>query len=299
MAWFKKKPNELERLANIVDEVQVIAMLRFSAHGVPVSVVEGTTGMDTVLVSAQGSQYPLHSLIARALEGDLDDVMGLVTSHVDGLVAAEAEPDVDQLSDAEWLELARVRLMPVEAATTVGAQYARRVTDDFAVMLCLDYPSHITYLSDESLNGKDPIELAAAGLAAVMAEPVEAVEQIEPGIWLLQGSSPYTATKVLGLEHLVDSVLPAAPHGVLFGVPHRHAIVAHVVRGMDAVEGVSSLSALVRANATDSAPGGALSTSLYFWHEGVIDVVGAISAEGTMQINGSGRFGTVLANLSA
>jgi hypothetical protein len=297
VSWFKKKPNESERLADIVDEVEVVAMLRFGAHGLPVTVLEGTAGVNTVLVSASGSQYPLNNLILRSFAAPPNEVMELVTGHVDALVAAEAAPDVETLSDAQLLDLTRVRLMPADAAAAIGANYARRVTDDFAVMLCVDYPSHLSYLSDEALGGKDPDELAAAGLAAVMAEPVQSVEQIEPGIWLLQGESPYTATKVLGFEHLVGFVLPAAPHGVVFGVPHRHAIVAHVVRDLDAVKAVSSLAALIAANATDNAPGGALSTSLYYWHEGMIDVVGAIGESGTMQVDGSGRFGTVLQGL--
>ncbi|GAB2468573.1 hypothetical protein HD599_000599 [Conyzicola lurida] len=298
MAWFKKKPTELERLAGIADDVQLIAMRRFGARGMPVTVLDGTSGLDAVLTTASGDQYPLHNLISRAIAGDLDDVPRLVTHHVDALVDAAAAPNSDQLSDDDWLENVRVRLMPADAATAVGAGYARTFAGGLVEMLCLDYPTHITYLSDAALEGRDPVELAAAGRAAVIADPVENSQEIDPGIWLVQGNSPYTATKALAFEHLAGSALPAAPHGIVFGVPHRHMIVAHAVDSVDSVVAISRLAQFVVAQATDSAPGGPLSSSIYFWYEGSVDVVGWVKDDGSTTISGDGRFGEVLAGLA-
>lgn len=298
MAWFKKKPTELERLASIADDVQLIAMRRFGARGMPVTVADGTSGVDAVLTTASGDQYPLHNLISRAIAGNLDDVPRLVTHHVDGLVDAAAAPDSDELSDADWLENVRVRLMPAGAATAIGAGYARAFAGGLVELLCLDYPTHISYLSDTALEGRDPVELAAAGRAAVVAEPVGRTLEVEPGVWLVEGNSPYTATKAVAFEHLVGSVLPAAPHGVVFGVPHRHMIVAHAVHGIDSVAAVSKLAKFVVANAVDSAPGGALSSSIYFWYEGTVDVMGWVEDDGSTTISGDGRFGEVLAGFA-
>jgi hypothetical protein len=297
VAWFKKKPSELERLAGLADEVRDTAIRRFAERGRPVTLVDGTSGMEAVLATADGYSYPLHNLISMVMAGRLDDVQPRVIAHVDGLMDAAAAPSSDELSDADWFTLVRVRLMPNDAATTVSADYARRVAEDFSVMLCLDYPTHVSFVSGGTLGDRDPDALASVGLASVMEEPVDRVAEIDPGVWLIEGQSPYTATKVLGMQHLVGSVLPAAPNGVVFGVPHRHAIVAHAVMGVEAVQAIASLASLVRGNATDSAPGGELSTSLYFWHEGVIDVVGRVGESGRMEIDGSGRLGAILEQL--
>jgi len=297
VAWFKKKPSDLERLAGLADEVRDTAIRRFAQRGRPVALVEGTSGIDAELVTADGYTYPLHNLITMVMAGRLDDVRQRVVAHVDGLMDAAAAPSTEQLSDADWFNLVRVRLMPNDAAATVSADYARHVTEDFSVMLCIDYPTHVSFVSGGTLGDREPDALASVGLASVMDEPIDRVVELEQGVWLVEGQSPYTATKVLGMQHLVGSVLPAAPNGVVFGVPHRHAIVAHAVVGADAVQALSALASLVRGNATDSAPGGALSSSLYFWHEGVIDVVGRVGASGAMEIDGSGRLGAILEDL--
>jgi hypothetical protein len=288
VAWFKKKPSEPERLAGLADEVCETAIARFAALGVPVTVLDGTSGMDVILVSDSGS-YPLHNVIARALAGNLDAVNDLVVTHVDRLVEARATPDADALTDADWFDRVRVRLMPIAATVELPADYARRIAEDFVVMLCLDYPTHVSFLSDGTLGGRDPQALASVGLSSVMDEPVESVEELRPGIWLLQGESPYTATKVLGMQRLIGTALPDAPHGVLFGIPNRHVIIAHPVAEEDSVQAIATLASLVVASATDSAPGGALSTSLYFWHEGEIDVVGRFN-DGGLEIDGSVGF---------
>ena len=297
MAWFKKKPTDLERLAGLADEVRDTAIRRFAQRGRPVALAEGTSGMEAELVTADGYTYPLHNLITMVMAGRLDDVKHRVFAHVDGLMDAAAAPSTEELSDADWFTLVRVRLMPNEAAATVSADYARHVTEDFSVMLCIDYPTHVSFVSGGTLGDRDPDALAAVGLASVMEEPIDRVVELESGVWLIEGQSPYTATKVLGMQHLIGSVLPAAPNGVVFGVPHRHAIVAHAVVGPDAVQALSALASLVRGNATDSAPGGALSTSLYFWHEGVIDLVGRVGGDSRMEIDGSGRLGAILEEL--
>jgi hypothetical protein len=298
VAWFRKKPNELERLAGLADEVRDTAIRRFAERGLAVTVQEGTSGLDTVLVTADRRSFPLYNLTTNALAGRLDDVQRIVRSHVDGLVDAGETPDSTELSDAEWLDLVRVRLVPLEAAQVLKAQYPQRIAEDFAVMVCLDYPTHISYLYDSSLGDHDPVALAAVGLASVMDEPIESAEELRPGIWLIEDDSPYTATKVLGMERLIGTALPEAPNGALFGVPHRHAILVHPVVGEETVAAASVMMSLIGRLATDSAPGGALSTSMYFWHDGVIDLVGVVGLDGRRaQIIGSGRFGQILQEL--
>jgi len=297
VAWFKKKPSDLERLARLADEVRDTAIRRFAERGLAVTVLAGTSGLDTVLVAGDKRRFPLCNLTTNALAGRLEDVQRMVRSHVDGLVDAGEVPDSTGLSDAEWLDLVRVRLVPLEAARVLGAEYPQRIAEDLAVMVCLDYPTHISYLSDSSLGGRDPVALAAVGLASVMDEPTEPAEELRPGIWLLEDDSPYTATKVLGMERLLGTVLPEAPNGVLFGLPHRHAILVHPVVGEETVAAASVMMSLIGRLATDSAPGGPISTSMYFWRDGVVDLAGVVGPDGRGQIDGSGRFGQILQEL--
>jgi len=296
VAWFKKKPTDLERLAGLVDEVRETAIGRFAKHGLAARVQEGTSGLDTVLVVGDSRIYPLYYLTTHLMSGDLSDVEQYVSAHVDGLVDADNAPDVRALSDADWLELVRVRLVPEYVAHGVQARYAQQTVGELVVVICVDYPTHLSYVSDAALGGRDPLALAALGLASVMDEPVPPAVEIDPGIWLIDDESPYTATKALGMASLVGGVLPAAPQGVLFGLPHRHALLAAPV-GPEVVQTVKTMMSLIIGSAVDSAPGGPLSTSLYYWHEGDFERVGFVADDGGVHIVAAGRFGEVLSSL--
>ena len=88
MAWFKKKPSDLERLAGLADEVRDTAIRRFAERGLAVTVLAGTSGLDTVLVAGDKRRFPLYNLTTNALAGRLEDVQRMVRSHVDGMVDA-------------------------------------------------------------------------------------------------------------------------------------------------------------------------------------------------------------------
>lgn len=294
MAWFSSRSRDRRRESALVEEIVELATMRFAVLQHPVCVLDGTSGPDVVLVDGAGRRYPLFNLVGQARAARLADVMRLVIDHVTALVEALQAAPTESLDDADWLEMVRVRLMPAEAAAAIGAEYPARVGRDLVVMLCLDYPTHISYLADPALGGRDVDELVATGLAAVLAEPFDAVTEFRPGVWHLTGESPYTATRALGMQHLVGSVLPAAPHGVIFGTPHRHSIIAHVLDGSDLVQAVSAVSMLVTANAGEGAPGGALSATTYYWCDGVVDEVGSIAGDGTLRIDASGRVGRML-----
>jgi hypothetical protein len=299
MGWFTRGSGESRKTAALLTEITELAIMRFAVLGVTARVAEGTAGMDTELVTDDGNRYPLHNLMARARAGRLADVMRLVIDHVTALVDAANESALvgpaEELSDEQWTDLVRVRLMPEEAATSVGATYPRPVAGGLVAMLCLDYPTHVSFLGDGPLVGRDLDALAATGLAAVMAEPVGSITEIEPGIWVLDGESPYTATKVLDLGRLIGTLLPEAPLGVAFGVPHRHVIIAHVVTGRESIQQIARLTAMTASLAGPDAPGGGLHASSFYWRDGVIEPAATQGADGSIGVDGSGRLGELLA----
>jgi hypothetical protein len=296
MGWFAGKRNEGDRSRAFLQAIIDMAVFRFGELGWTVAVAEGTSGMGTELEAANGNRYPLHILMARAAAAPREEVAKLVTDHVTALVDAANEMALAlptaELSNAQWRELVRVRIMPREAATAIAATYPRPVADDLVVMLCLDYPTHVSFLGDGSFGTQNLDELAAVGLASVMAEPIDSVTEVEPGIWMIEGESPYIASKVLDLGALVGTVLPDAPYGVVFAVPHRRAILAHVVTGADSMQEAARLATMAVANSGDEAPGGGLSPLGFFWHGGTIDVAARRRGDGTVLFQG--RFGDLM-----
>ena len=209
-------------------------------------------------------------------------------------VPAEAEPVVTQssrMSREELLAAVRVRLLHESGIEFFGIDYASRIGSDLIAVLCVDLPDTVEYLTNETvaLHGARP--LFDAGYRNVMAEKIDVIEELSPSVKILVGDSFFTASKALGMSQLAGTVLPAAPHGMLFGVPHRHMIIAHAVDGENSVEAMSLLSKAVAHYAGQDGVGGPISTSTYFFHDGVIDLASLVGDDGTFHVLGSSRFG--------
>jgi len=209
---------------------------------------------------------------------------------------AVAEPE---LSADEMQSRVRVRILPTDLAAHLGLDYAREVAPGLVASLCVDFPDHVESLPSVAVAAHDEQALFSAGFLNTMAEKLDLVSELEPGIYQLVGDSVFTASKVLGMDRLYGNALPAAPNGVLFGIPHRHLIIAHVLEGAEAIQAVTTISSAVAHFADDEGTGGPLSTDTYFYRDGLIDVVSTQDAEGKTHVNGSGRFGLALQELLA
>lgn len=280
---------------NIID----LALLRFSVHGVQVTELPGAEGANAILVDEDGTQFPLATLIAVALPlpPQSDEFMEAVMRHVDSAVESLEAPDVAMIPQAEFLERARVRISPQSISETLSVSYARPVAPGLIAILCLDSPSSIAYLSDGMVEGRDVAAVFDAGFRNVMAEPLDTVEEVAPGIHALVGDSLFTASKAIGMKFITGSVLPEAPYGVVFGIPHRHLIFVHVVTGPESVSAIGEVAKLVAAQATDDAPGGPLSSTTYFWRDNVWEPIGFPGSDGGIRIEASGLFADMLSEL--
>ena len=299
MGLFTRRKGQL--VNGDVDRIIDLVSARFVSSGVAVEVAEGTAGIDTILLAADGTQYPLYNIITRALAlpRDSAEYHEAIDGHVKGLVAAIGNPVHSSLSEAEFEAVVRVRLAHESIRQMLPLSYARPFAGDLIVALCLDTPTTVEYVSDETLEGRDVERLYQVGLANALAEPLLGVQEVAPGVVVLEGESFFTASKAVDFEQLLGSVLPASPYGVVFGVPHRHLIVAHVLSGPESITAIGSVAQLTAMQAGEGAPGGPLSAHLYYWHDGDVEVAGGASAEGAIEIRPSERFMAVLNAIAA
>jgi hypothetical protein len=297
MALFGKKKTKVDRTGlDVVLAVTAFSIARLKALDIEADVKPGTAGFETALVDTEGREYTLTELFGRVASLPPETLNPIVVEYIDALVDAMGGPSSTELSDEQLTERIRVRLQPEAITQEPGFSYARPVARGLVAVLCIDHPATIEYVTDDFLEGRNVVQLFNAGFVNVMAEPIEHTSQPVPGVTRLIGDL-FTATKALGMSQLIGSVLPVAPHGVLFTVPHRQVLFAHAVTGPATVQAIDDLGVLLRANIGEDAPGGALGTFIYYWRDSVIDVVAGFNAEGKLQVDGSGRFGTRLQEL--
>lgn len=291
MALFRGRSN-VDPLEGIIQ----LAVVRFRARGLNVFTMPGTSGAETVLIDQTGRQFPLHNLVAHAITKPWgsEDLVDAVVAHVDAVIAAASAPPPSDLPDDQLLQRVRIRLMPEGIRRTMSVNYARPFAPGLIVVLCVDNPTDISFLTDDLLAGRDVAALFNAGFLNVLAEPTDAVHEPAPGVQTILGDSFFTASKVVGMSRLVGTELPAAPRGVVFGVPHRHLLYAHVVAGPGLIPAVNAIATLVAGNATQDAPGGPISTKIYYWRDGVVDEIGSADPDGVVRMAPSERFVQVM-----
>ena len=279
-----------------IDSIVQLAAMRFGAHGLTVSALAGTAGAETVFVDQSGRQFPLHNLVSRVImvPAGTAEFTDAVISHVDAVIAAASAPSPTELPDDQLLQRVRIRLVPESIRQTMSVAYARPFAPGLIVVLCVDNPTDISFLTDELLAGRDTPALFNAGFLNVLAEKTDAVYEPAPGVQVILGDSFFTASKVVGMARLAGTELPAAPRGVVFGVPHRHLVYAHVVTGPGLIPAVNAIASLVGGNATPEAPGGPISNKIYFWRDGVVDEIGSADPDGSVRVTPSERFVQVL-----
>jgi hypothetical protein len=274
----------------------MLAGIRFGAHGIATTVMPGTSGVDTVLVDDTGQQFPLQNLISAlvSVSPQTDEFHERLIGHVDAVVEGMAGPPITELSDEDWEQRVRIRLLPESARVDLPANYAQQVVPGLIAVLCIDSPRSVAFVADPHLEGRNVRALFDAGFRSVMAEPVDENEEIAPGIRVIAGSSMFIATKMIGIRSLIGSVIPDAPFGVIIGVPHRHLIVVHVLTGAASAPVIGQLAGIVAAQANDEAPGGPLSNAVYYWRDDVFEPIGGPDETGKIHIWPTDRLMTVL-----
>ena len=185
----------------------------------------------------RGSTTPFRSVTPVP---DVDDsssaIEDWVRDHLARLTAA-AESDIDALTPEELDDALTARLAGADRLdeTGLGFEYAQPFADGIVEVLTLDLPEAVVTLPDARVAGlgRHVPELVAIGrrnLGRMLATTEVEVEHLTAGTStciLVHGESPYIASFARLLDDAVRLWLPEADttNGVVFAVPHRHAIV--------------------------------------------------------------------------
>lgn len=161
----------------------------------------------------------------------------------------------------------RVRLYPEDYAASVpdARIVARRPAPGLLAVLALDLPEVVTTVDPDCLAGwrRGEAELFRLGLDNVAAKEVPIPQTMDlphgSSLTALIGDSFFTASHALLLDRHLDS--PCA-RGALVGVPHRHAVIFHAIRGLSALTAIQHMIPVIRG--MNSEGPGSISPDLYW-----------------------------------
>lgn len=207
----------------------------------------------------------LHNLaqeyrLVRAAGGD---AAAAIRTHFDNLLSADSQ---ELPADFETVRpQLRMRLVAPDYVADVPAPpLARVLADDLIAVLAVDTPTAVHLPGREEVErwGREESELWEAALVGVRREKGLAtrVHEIDGArITTLTGDSFYTATWALWAGELDP---PAADHGALVAVPHRHAVLVHALRDVTALRALQHMPVMAESLYREGP--GSISPSLYW-----------------------------------
>ncbi|MEO6115746.1 MAG: hypothetical protein ABIP33_05120 [Pseudolysinimonas sp.] len=289
MALFRRGPEKAHETL-----VAEFAQHAFAQHGRPAQIMQGV-GLDDIDIMVGVSVYPLHNLILKTRGVTGKDLQREVSTHVESLLRAEREPKGDQLTPDALRQQIRTRILANSTDPLMTPAYSRPVAPGLSAALNVDFPETVSTVSDEMLPhlALPPDELYLLGQANVDRELVDERSTLDHGIRLLGGGSLFIASKFLNLPHLHETEFGAAPHGLVFALPHRSLALVKVLdhESVAAIQAMVNLTLNIASGQLGGTPGGLLSDGLYYWNGGVeIDQIGSRDRAGEYGIRGDGRF---------
>ncbi|WP_152360335.1 hypothetical protein [Microlunatus speluncae] len=213
--------------------------------------------------------YP-HNLIEQARAINHREWPELVESYVGSHLALLAEPDLEDLSDADLRRQLRVRLIAADDQDEQGLAYARPFLPGIIRVLCLETRTAVSTLTVDSLArlplGLD--ELYEQGQANTDAVPVDHREDLDGIVRTLEGESFFIASKAANFPALTSTLIGPAPFGVVFAIPNRHLLLYSTPDPNDWMESavaVTEIAAGVCADEELDHPGGVISPDSFYW----------------------------------
>ncbi|MFF3918479.1 hypothetical protein ACFYZB_34400 [Streptomyces sp. NPDC001852] len=242
----------------------------FAERGIEVAVEPGCVTTDT------GWRFGLTN-IAAVCHNDSRGPRSwrkLVDEHVDRVIRSMAGPQALRVLPHERL-LAQLypRFIPSEPALVKAFGYGPRSVPGLLEVLALDLPETVDMLTADSLSSLGEMtalrERAVQNLRAVRVDKHKVVRDKDGSHFdVLVGGSYFIASLALVLDEVVRRYTKAspAPHGILVVVPHRHQLAFHVVRDRDVAPSLHAMARFAAVGFEESP--GALSRSVFWWHEG-------------------------------
>ena len=242
--------------------------------------------IETTAVTRPGSDWSASLVhVAQSCYHERDSRWpGIVVSHFDSLLesAPEADPvsqdtvvadiptSTEELGPVAARAALRVRLYPPSFAGEGRVSWP--ITGGIVVGLAVDLPDRVESISPEQLHawgittdeafdiGRSNVR-ASGGLSIGGTHPAG-----EPGLIWLTGNDLTTTAHALWLDEVLDNVPEA---GALLAVPHRHAVIVHLLIDRDLAIAAVNLMLHIADDAYREGPG-SLSPSLYWWQAGRI-----------------------------
>ncbi|MEU6226556.1 hypothetical protein [Streptomyces sp. NPDC047042] len=199
----------------------------------------------------------------------------LVDEHVDRVVRSLNGPQaLKALPREQLLALLHPRFIPSDPARLKAFGYGPPSVPGLLEVLALDLPQTVDMLTGDALSELGEMtalrDRAFQNLRAVRVDKHEVLRDKDgTRVHVLTGGSYFVASLALVLDEVVrryDKDASAAPHGVLVALPHRHQLAFHVVRDAGVAPSLHALAGFA-ARGYEESPG-ALSPSVFWWHEG-------------------------------
>jgi hypothetical protein len=198
----------------------------------------------------------------------------LVDEHVDGVIRSlDASQALKALPRERLLAQLYPRFIPSDPARLKAFGYGPPSVPGLLEVLALDLPETVHMLPADSLSDLGDITTlrnrAFQNLRAVRVDKHKVVRDKDgTHFGVLMGSSYFIASLALVLDEVVRRYTKdaTAPDGILVALPYRHQLAFHVIRDRGVAPSLHTM-ARFAAVGFEQRPG-ALSPSVFWWHEG-------------------------------
>ncbi len=198
----------------------------------------------------------------------------LVDEHVDRVVRSmDGAQALRALPHERLLAQLYPRFIPSEPALLKAFGYGPPSVPGLLEVLALDLPETVDMLTADSLSDLGDItalrDRAFQNLRAVRVDKHKVVRDKDGSHFdVLMGSSYFIASLALVLDEVARRCTKHAParDGILVALPHRHQLAFHVIRDRSVAASLHTM-ARFAAVGFEQSPG-ALSPTVFWWHEG-------------------------------
>jgi hypothetical protein len=275
--------------------LRALTRAAFARHGLEVDMHPDHLRAD------DGAGFGLHNLFAmchNARRGERE-WPSIVDDHVARMLRARQAPDVADLSSAELLEHAFVRVCSGSSLPDLTSfDYRRELAGDLVEVLAYDTPDAVLLLTDDVVDRVGADDLRSAGVHNLLVEPFGGVEWLAAGdvrFAVVAGESVHTASRLLTVDDVLRRVQgePDAPYGTLLCVPYRHQLGFHIVEDQRVLPTVEAMVRFAVAGFDDGV--GSLSPHLYYRSAaGALQQLTSVTDDGDVSVHVEGAFAEAL-----
>lgn len=247
------------------DVLRQLAEQAFTAHGVPVT----SDGRDIV---GNGTHvYGLTNLSREVGSAPWSEWERLVDGHADAMVRANvAPPETESIGPEQW----RMKLRPVDDLPQELDFYSPSGLPGIVALPAIDHPSHVSEMLGldrvREYADLDAFRTRAVANLRELPPPVDVMRHTpsdddpDSEVALLVFDDFYGAARALVLDHVLREFLKVESplHGCVIGLPTRHHLLVHVLRGAGVLAAIPYLVNL--ANALHSEEPGPITNELFY-----------------------------------